>query len=75
MRLDLSPDWSWELWCEVVLVDPGGEWFGEECVVAAGVVEVVGGVDEGGGAWGVSGLPPTWLTVGVESFRRRSPVG
>lgn len=30
MRLDLSPDWSWALWCEVVLVDPGGEWFGEE---------------------------------------------
>ena len=36
-------------WGEVVLVDPRGEGFGEGSVVAAGVVEVVGGVDEGGG--------------------------
>ncbi len=35
-------------------MDPFGEWFGEECVVAAGVVEVLGGVDEGSGAWRVS---------------------
>ena len=44
----------WVLWGQVVFVDPGVEGVGEECVLTAGVVEVVGGVDEGGGAWGVS---------------------
>ena len=49
----------WVLWVQFVLVDPVGEGFGEECVMGAGVVEVVGGVDEGGGVWGVSvGLRP-----------------
>ena len=52
---------------EVVLVDPGGEWFGEGSVVAARVVEVVGGVDEGGGWWGVSGGPGVPGVEGVES--------
>ncbi len=55
------------LWGEVVLVDPVGEWFGEESVVAAGVVEVVGGVDEGGGAWGVSVGPVGPGVEGVEA--------
>jgi hypothetical protein len=36
------------------LVDPVGEWFSEESVVAAGVVEVGGGVDERRGAGGMS---------------------
>ena len=39
------------------MVDPGGEWFGEGSVVVAGVVEVVGCVDEGGWWWGVPGSP------------------
>lgn len=51
--------WGWSSWGEVVFVDPCGEWFGEECVVAAGVVEVLSGVDECGGAWGVS-VGPAW---------------
>ncbi len=55
------------LWGEVMLVDPVGEWFGEECVVAAGVVEVVGGVDERGGAWGVSVGPVVPGVEGVEA--------
>jgi len=46
------------------LVDPGGEWFGEGSVMAAGVVEVTSGVDEGGGWWGVPGGP---CVPGVES--------
>lgn len=36
-------------WDEIMVVDPCGEWFGEGSVVAAGVVEVAGGVDESGG--------------------------
>lgn len=56
------------LWgCEVVLMDPFGEWFGEECVVAAGVVEVLGGVDEGSGAWGVSVGPVGPGVEGVDA--------
>ena len=59
--------WSRLCRCEVVLADPGGEGFGEECVVSAGVVEVVGGVDECGGAWGVSIGPVVPGVEGVES--------
>jgi hypothetical protein len=60
-------------WCralrgEVVFLHPGGEWFGEQAVVAAGVVEVVGGVDECGGAWGVSVGPVGPGVEGVESM-------
>lgn len=59
-------------WCralrgEVVFLHPGGEGFGEECVVAAGVVEVVGGVDECGRAWGVSVGPVGPGVEGVEA--------
>jgi hypothetical protein len=39
---------------DLVFVDPGGEGFGEDCEVAAGVAEVVGGVDECGGEPGPS---------------------
>ena len=64
-------------------MDPVGEGVGEECVVAAGVVEVVGGVDECGGAWGVSvgpfgpGVEVSWSVQGhvSESLQmRRRPV-
>ena len=68
LRLDVSLDWSWALWGEVVLIDPGHQRLGEECVVAAGVVEVVGGVDEGGGTWGVSVGPVGPGVEGVESL-------
>ncbi len=47
-------------------MDPGGEGFGEGSVVAAGVVEVVGGVDEGGGWCRVSGRPGVPDVEGVE---------
>jgi hypothetical protein len=50
------------------LVDPGGEWFGEGSVVAVGVVEVLGGVDEGGWWWGVSGGPGVPGVEGVEAL-------
>ena len=55
-----------------MLVDPGVEGYGEEGVVAAGVVEVVAGVDELGGAGGVSvgpvgpGVEGVELLLGVE---------
>ena len=55
-------------WGEVVLVDPGGEKFGEGSMVAAGVVEVLGGVDEGGGWWGVPGGPGVPGVEGVEAL-------
>lgn len=51
---------------DVVIVDPGGEWPGEECVLAAGVVEVVGGVDECGGVRGVAVGPVGPGVEGVE---------
>ena len=57
--------WSWG---EVALVDPCGEWFGEGSLVAAGVMEVVGGVDELGGWWGVSGGPGVPGVEGVEAL-------
>ena len=57
--------WSWG---EIVLVDPGGEWFGESSVVTAGVLEVLGRVDEGGGWWGVSGGPGVPGVEGVEAL-------
>lgn len=60
------------LWGEVVVVDPCGEWFGEEPVVTAAVVEVVGGVDELGGWWGVSDGPGV---PGVESVEALSGSG
>lgn len=63
-------------WGEVVLVDPGGEGFGEGSVVAAGVVEVLGGVDEGGGWWGVPGRPGVPGVESVEAlFDDRDSVG
>ena len=42
---------------EVVFLNPGGERFGEKCEVAAGAVEVTGGVDECGRARGVAIRP------------------
>ena len=54
-------------WREVVLVDPGGEWFGEHGLVTTGVAEVVCGVDELGGAWGVSVGPVSPGVEGVEA--------
>ena len=50
-----------------MLVDPGLERLGEDRVVLAGVVEVVGGVDELGGAWGVSVGPVGPGVEGVEA--------
>ena len=78
---DLESGWFWSGpvlhdrlhgWCralraEVVFLQPGGEGFGEECVVAAGVVEVVGGVDEGGGSGVVSVGPFGPGVEGVEA--------
>ena len=49
MRLNVSLEWGWALWGEVVLFDPGCQWLGEVGVVAAGVLELAGGVDECGG--------------------------
>jgi hypothetical protein len=62
LRADLEPGWfwskllldgpprrSWLTWGEVVLVEPACQWLGEASVVAAGVLELAGGVDEGGG--------------------------
>ena len=54
MLYDRPHGWCQALRADPVFLHPGGEGLGEECVVATGVVEVVGGVDEGGGAWGVA---------------------
>lgn len=48
------------------MVDPGGKGFGEDSVMAAGVVEALGGVDECGGWWGVPGGPGVPGVDGVE---------
>lgn len=62
--------WGWSLRGEVVLVDPCREWFGEGSVVTAGVVEVVGGVDECGRWCGVPGGPGVPVVESVESLLR-----
>jgi hypothetical protein len=47
--LERSLKRGWLSWCEVVLVDPARQRLGEEFVWSAGVLELVGGVDERGG--------------------------
>ena len=57
---DLETRWFWSgwlmhdrslwrrlmCWGDSVVVDPGGEWFGEVCVLAAAALEVAAGMDE-----------------------------
>ena len=63
MWLDVPLRWSGLSWGEVVLVDPGCQWSGEAGMVAAGVLELAGGVDESSGRGVLADGP---LLPGVE---------